>query len=135
MLVGHEPDLGEFIAHVLGAPKGSVRVRKASISGIDPAVIENLKHQRYSLGNVPLYRKIEASASDVLQSILFTMTPTGEIGSTRIGPENKALLARVANLEPARDASALEGQALAGLWTIIGKLGEASAAEIEGDDE
>jgi len=32
MLVGHEPDLGDFIAHLIGAPEGSIHVRKASLT-------------------------------------------------------------------------------------------------------
>ena len=35
MLVGHEPDLGNFIAHLLGAASGSIHVRKASLTCVD----------------------------------------------------------------------------------------------------
>ena len=35
MLVGHEPDLGNLIAHLLGAASGSIHVRKASLTLIE----------------------------------------------------------------------------------------------------
>ncbi|MEO6754719.1 MAG: phosphohistidine phosphatase SixA [Chthoniobacteraceae bacterium] len=35
MLVGHEPDLGELIAHLLGGVRGSINVRKASLTFIE----------------------------------------------------------------------------------------------------
>ena len=35
MLVGHEPDLGNLIAHLLGAGAGSIHVRKASLTLIE----------------------------------------------------------------------------------------------------
>jgi phosphohistidine phosphatase len=35
MLVGHEPDLGNLIAHMLGAASGSIHVRKASLTLIE----------------------------------------------------------------------------------------------------
>ena len=35
MLVGHEPDLGNLIAHLLGAASGSIHVRKASLTHIE----------------------------------------------------------------------------------------------------
>lgn len=35
MLVGHEPDLGNLIAHLLGAANGSIHVRKASLTAIE----------------------------------------------------------------------------------------------------
>ena len=38
MLVGHEPDLGELIAHLLGSGRGSINVRKASLTCIEVLV-------------------------------------------------------------------------------------------------
>ena len=35
MLVGHEPDLGNLIAHLLGAERGSIHVRKASLTLVE----------------------------------------------------------------------------------------------------
>ena len=35
MLVGHEPDLGNLIAHLLGAESGSIHVRKASLTTVE----------------------------------------------------------------------------------------------------
>ena len=35
MLVGHQPDLGELIAHLLGTAPGSINVRKASLTLIE----------------------------------------------------------------------------------------------------
>ena len=35
MLVGHQPDLGELIAHLLGGAGGSINVRKASLTLIE----------------------------------------------------------------------------------------------------
>ena len=35
MLVGHQPDLGELIAHLLGGAEGSVNVRKASLTLVE----------------------------------------------------------------------------------------------------
>ena len=35
MLVGHEPDLGKLIAHLLGAEGGSIHVRKASLTLVE----------------------------------------------------------------------------------------------------
>jgi len=35
MLVGHEPDLGHLIAHLTGAERGSIHVRKASLTLIE----------------------------------------------------------------------------------------------------
>ena len=35
MLVGHEPDLGNLIAHLLGAASGSIHVRKASLTFVE----------------------------------------------------------------------------------------------------
>ena len=35
MLVGHEPDLGNLIAHLLGAASGSIHVRKASLTLVE----------------------------------------------------------------------------------------------------
>jgi len=35
MLVGHEPDLGNLIAHLLGAGSGSIHVRKASLTTVE----------------------------------------------------------------------------------------------------
>ncbi len=39
MLVGHEPDLGKLIAHLLGADGGSINVRKASLTCIEVLVL------------------------------------------------------------------------------------------------
>ena len=35
MLVGHEPDLGNLISHLLGAASGSIHVRKASLTLVE----------------------------------------------------------------------------------------------------
>ncbi len=35
MLVGHEPDLGNLIAHLVGAVSGSIHVRKASLTLVE----------------------------------------------------------------------------------------------------
>ena len=35
LLVGHEPDLGNLIAHLLGAVSGSIHVRKASLTLVE----------------------------------------------------------------------------------------------------
>ncbi len=35
MLVGHEPDLGHLIAHLLGGERGSIHVRKASLTLVE----------------------------------------------------------------------------------------------------
>jgi phosphohistidine phosphatase len=35
LLVGHEPDLGNLIAHLLGAGSGSIHVRKASLTVVE----------------------------------------------------------------------------------------------------
>ena len=39
MLVGHEPDLGHLIAHLLGGERGSVHVRKASLTFIEAVML------------------------------------------------------------------------------------------------
>ena len=41
MLVGHQPDLGELIGHLLGADGESVNVRKASLTHIEVLVPRN----------------------------------------------------------------------------------------------
>ena len=38
MLVGHQPDLGELIAHLLAASPGSINVRKASLTFVEVLV-------------------------------------------------------------------------------------------------
>ena len=38
MLVGHEPDLGHLIAHLLGGERGSIHVRKASLTLVEVLV-------------------------------------------------------------------------------------------------
>ena len=38
MLVGHQPDLGELISHLLGASEGSINVRKASLTLVEVLV-------------------------------------------------------------------------------------------------
>ena len=35
MLVGHEPDLGNLVAHLLGADGGTIHVRKASLTFVE----------------------------------------------------------------------------------------------------
>jgi phosphohistidine phosphatase len=41
MLVGHEPDLGDLIAHLLGAANGSIHVRKASLTLVEVLMPRN----------------------------------------------------------------------------------------------
>ena len=38
MLVGHEPDLGNLVAHLLGGECGSIHVRKASLTVVEVLV-------------------------------------------------------------------------------------------------
>jgi phosphohistidine phosphatase len=39
MLVGHQPDLGELIAHLLGGEEGGINVRKASLTLVEVSTL------------------------------------------------------------------------------------------------